>query len=127
MKRSFVIALVALTAFAAPAARAQVVGTTTIGVATLEVVASGWSAKRQILGKPVYNDEGAEVGKIDDLIIARDTAVSFVIISAGGFVGMNRHHVAVPVEQLSERDGRFLLPGATKAAIKALPPFDYAH
>ena len=127
MKRSFVIALVALTALAAAAARAQVAGTTTVGVATLDVVASGWSAKRQILGKPVYNEDGAEVGKIDDLVIAPDTAVSFVIISAGGFVGLNRHRVAVPVEQLTEREGRFLLPGATKAAIKALPPFDYAH
>jgi hypothetical protein len=127
MKRSFVIALIALTALAAAAARAQVAGTTTLGVAKLEVVASGWSAKRQILGKSVYNEDGAEVGKIDDLVIARDTAVSFVVISAGGFVGINRHRVAVPVEQLTEREGRFLLPGATKAAIKALPPFDYAH
>jgi len=127
MKRSFVIALVALTALAASAARAQTAGSTTLGAATLEVVAQGWSAKRQILGKPVYNEDGAQVGKIDDLVIARDTAVSFVIISAGGFVGMNRHRVAVPVEQLTEREGRFLLPGATKAAIKALPPFDYAH
>jgi hypothetical protein len=125
MKRSFVIALFALTVVAS--AHAQVAGTTTLGVATLDVVASGWSAKRQVLGKPVYNEDGAEVGRIDDLIIARDTAVSFVIISAGGFVGMNRHRVAVPVEQLTEREGRFLLPGATKAAIKALPPFDYAH
>ena len=127
MKRSFVIALVALTTLAAAAAHAQVAGTTTLAVATLDVVATGWSAKRQILGQPVYNEDGAEVGKIDDLVIARDTAVSFVIISAGGFVGMNRHRVAVPVEQLTEREGRFLLPGATKAAIKALPPFDYAH
>ena len=127
MKRSFAIALAALTALAAAAARAQVAGTTTLGVATLEVAASGWSAKRQILGKPVYNEDGAEVGKIEDLVIGRDTEVSFVIISAGGFVGINRHSVAVPVEQLTEREGRFLLPGATKAAIKALPPFDYAH
>ena len=127
MKRSFVIALVALTALAASAARAQTAGSTTLGAATLEVVAQGWSAKRQILGKPVYNEDGAEVGKIEDLVIARDTEVSFVIISAGGFAGLNRHPVAVPVELLSERDGRFLLPGATKEAIKALPPFDYAH
>ena len=127
MKRSFVITLVALTTLAAAGAHAQVAGTTTLGVAALEMVASGWSAKRQILGKPVYNEDSAEVGKIVDLIVARDTAVSFVIISAGGFVGMNRHPVAIPVGQLTEHEGRFLLPGATKAAIKALPSFDYAH
>ena len=81
MKRSFLIALAALTGLAAAAASAQVAGTTTLGVATLEVAASGWSAKRQIIGKPVYNEDGAEVGTIDDLVVARDTAVSFVIIS----------------------------------------------
>ena len=53
--------------------------------------------------------------------------MSFVIIGAGGFVGVKRHEVAVPVAQLSVRDGLVYLPGATKAAIKALPNFDYAQ
>ena len=44
----------------------------------------------------------------------------------GGFVGLKRHQVAIPVAQLQERDGSFVLPGATKAAIKALPAFEYA-
>jgi hypothetical protein len=52
--------------------------------------------------------------------------VSFVIIGAGGFVGLKRHEVAIPVEQLSERNAVIVLPGATKAAIKALPSFEYA-
>jgi hypothetical protein len=34
--------------------------------------------------------------------------------------------VAVPVNQLKQQDGRFVLPGATKEAIKALPKFEYA-
>jgi hypothetical protein len=127
MKRSFAIALVALTALVAGAAHAQVAGTTKLGVVTLEVVASGWSAKRQVLGKPVYNEDGEETGKVEDLIVARDTAVSFVIISAARLVGMDRYYVAVPAGQFTGFDGRFLLPGATKAAIRALPSFGYAH
>ena len=59
MKRSFVIALFALTVVAS--AHAQVAGTTTLVVATLDVVASGWSAKRQVLGKPVYNEDGVDL------------------------------------------------------------------
>jgi len=127
---SALLALPALTALlAAPAAQAQIAGTTTIGmeITNVEVVTAGWSAKRQILGKTVYNQDGEQVGKIDDLIVSPGSTVSTIIIGAGGFVGLHRHQVAIPVAQLAERDGQFVLPGATKAAIKALPPFDYAR
>jgi hypothetical protein len=110
-------------------AAAQVAGSTTVGVAVEEMkaVALGWSVKRQILGQAVYNEQKQRVGKIDDLIIAPDTAVSFVIVGAGGFVGLGKHDVAIPVTQLKQQDGKFVLPGATKAAIKALPKFEYAR
>lgn len=129
MKRAVLMGLFGLTfALANGAARAQVAGTTTIGieVAQVQEVAVGWSAKRQIIGRVVYNDGGEKVGKIDDLIVAPDSSVSFAIVGAGGFVGLRRHHVAIPVTQLAQRDGKFLLPGATKEAIKAMPVFDYA-
>jgi len=110
-------------------AAAQVAGSTTVGVAVEEMkaVALGWSVKRQILGQAVYNEQKQRVGKIDDLIIAPDTAVSFVIVGAGGFVGLGRHDIAVPVAQLKQQDGKYVLPGATKEAIKALPKFEYAR
>jgi PRC-barrel domain len=108
---------------------AQVAGSTRLGVAVAEmrVVAAGWSAKKQILRQPVYNEQTQKVGIIDDLIVAPDTTVSFVIIGAGGFVGVGRHDVAIPVNQLKQQDdGKFILAGATKEAIKALPKFEYA-
>ena len=93
----------------------------------LRAVAVGWSAKKQVLGKTVYNENKEKVGAIDDLIIAPDRAVSFAIIGAGGFVGLGRHDVAIPVTQLKQADdGKILLPGATKQAIKAMPRFEYA-
>jgi hypothetical protein len=51
--------------------------------------------------------------------------VSFAIVGVGGFVGVRRHHVAIPVSLFTPRSGDFLLPGATKAAIKSLPAFEY--
>src|SRR5712692_2417262 len=109
-------------------AGAQVAGSTRLGVTVEEMraVAIGWSAKKQILRQPVYNEQNQKVGTIDDLIIAPDTAVSFIIVVAGGFVGVGRHDVAIPVNQLKQQDGKFVLPGATKEAIKALPKFEYA-
>jgi sporulation protein YlmC with PRC-barrel domain len=104
----------------------QVVGSTTLGVVELRDVTSGWSTKRQVLGKKVFNDNGETVGKIDDIIVAPDKAVSYAIIGAGGFLGVGRHDVAIPVSQLKEEGGKFILAGATKEAVKAMPEFDYA-
>ena len=120
---------VAVLLIAAPASFAQqVVGSTTIGVAYAELrdVTTGWSTKRQVLGKNVFNDNGETIGKIDDIIVAPDKAVSYAIIGAGGFLGVGRHDVAIPVGQLKENGGKFILPGGSKDAIKALPEFEYA-
>ncbi len=129
MKRRGLVALSCVVLLApAGQAAAQVAGSTRVGVAIEEMraVAVGWSAKKQILRQPVYNEQNQKVGTVDDLIIAPDTAVSFVIVGAGGFVGLGRHDVAIPVNQLKQQDGKFVLPGATKDAIKALPKFEYA-
>ena len=99
-----------------------------IGVSADELVtvAKGWSAKNQIMGKDVYNDKSEKVGVVDDLIIAPDKAVSYAIIGTGGFIGMDKHDVAIPVSQLKMAGGMITLPGATKDAIKAMHTFQYA-
>src|SRR6476469_2925107 len=107
----------------------QFVGSTQLGVAVAELrdITVGWSAKRQILGQSIYNDKGEAIGKADDIIIAPDKAVSYAIIGAGGFLGVGKHDVAIPVNQLKQSDGKFVLAGATKEVIKAMPPFEYAR
>jgi sporulation protein YlmC with PRC-barrel domain len=108
---------------------AQVAGSSKLGFAVEEVklVAVGWSARKDIIGKTVYNENNQRVGRIEDLIVAPDSAVSFAIVGAGGFAGLGRHDVAIPVQQIQlQDDGKFILPGATKDAIKALPKFEYA-
>jgi sporulation protein YlmC with PRC-barrel domain len=109
--------------------KAQVAGTTLLGVSVAELrsVALGWSAKRQILGQSVYNDKNERVGSIDDIIIAGDKAVSYAIVNAGGFLAVTKHDVAIPVSQLKLVNDKFILPGATKEALKASPVFEYAR
>jgi hypothetical protein len=97
-----------------------------VSVAELRSVATGWSAKRQILGQPVYNDQGERIGTVDDIIVAPDKALSYAIIGVGGFLGLNKHDVAVSVNQFKQESGRLLLPGASKEALQALPEFEYA-
>jgi len=107
----------------------QVAGSTLLGVSVAEMrdVSLGWSAKRQILGQPVSNDKDERIGSIDDIIIAPDKAVSYAIINAGGFTGLTKHDVAIPVSQLKLVDNKLVLAGATKEALKASPPFEYAR
>ena len=125
--RMIVLVVFASLVIAAGAAD-SVAQTAGVSVSTVELrdVAAGWSAKKQILGKDVYNDAGDKVGDINDLIVTPDKAVSYAIVGVGGFLGVGEHEIAVPVGQLKQREGKIVLPGATKDALKAAPKFEYA-
>jgi sporulation protein YlmC with PRC-barrel domain len=115
---------------AAPAQQQQqppVAGVIPIGITVDEitVVANGWSVKKQILGQDVFNEKGEKIGKVEDLIVAPDKAVSYGIVSAGDYLGMDKN-VAIPASQLKLMNGKLTLPGATKDSLKAMPPFEYA-
>jgi sporulation protein YlmC with PRC-barrel domain len=105
-----------------------VAGAQTIGVTQAEVqlVATGWSAKKKILGKAVYNDKGQRIGTVDDIIISPDHKVTYAIVGAGGFIGVGKHDVAIPVTQLTQESDKIVLPGATKEALREMPEFKYA-
>jgi sporulation protein YlmC with PRC-barrel domain len=109
----------------APVAGSELVA---VGVTVTQLtdVVKGWSVKKKILGHDIYNDKNEKVGSIDDLIVGPDKASSFLIVGAGGFLGIDRHDVAIPVKQIQEKDGKFVLPGATKEVVKAMPEFRYA-
>ena len=109
-------------------AHAEVVGRSVIGVSVTEIstIKTGWSAKNSLLGKPVYNEFGDKIGSVDDLIIAPDKRLSYAIIGAGGFLGMGKHDVAIPITQINEINGKMEIKGATKESIKQMPKFEYA-
>jgi sporulation protein YlmC with PRC-barrel domain len=108
---------------------AQTADSGSIGVSDdeMKAVTLGWSAKKKILGKPVYNDDNQKIGLIDDLIITPGRLVPYVIIGVGGFLGIGKHDVAIPMSQLKEVRDRLVVPTATRFAIRALPKFQYAR
>lgn len=128
-QRLVMLVLASVLALVAGMALGQQAGSTTLGVTQTEVkeLINGWSAKRQILGATVWNENREKVGTVDDIIVAPDRSVSYAIVGSGGFVGLGKHQVAIPVQQFAQREGRLLLPGATRDAIKALPEFEYAE
>ena len=128
MKRVALTLAMVAALLASASAREQVAGRTTLGVAVAEMdaVFHGWSARKHLLGKTVYNDANEKIGTIDDIIITPDQSASFAVIGTGGFVGIAKHDVAIPFAQLKEEGDKLVLPGATKDALKALPAFEYA-
>ena len=122
------IVLVVFTSLAIAAGAADAVAQTAgVSVSTIELraLATGWSAKKQILGENVYNDVGDKVGEINDLIVTPDKALSYAIVGVGGFLGVAEHEIAVPVGKFKQEKGKIVLPGATKDALKAAPKFEY--
>ena len=114
---------------AGPVAAQMEGGSTTVGGSVIEStrIAMGWSVRKTLLDKTVYNDAGQKVGKVEDLIISPDKDVSYVIVGAGGFIGIGRHDVAIPVTQIQDKAGKLVISGATKDTIKAMPEFVYAN
>ena len=57
--------------------------------------------------------------------LSPDRAISYAIIGVGGFLGIGKHDVAIPVNQFKADQNRIILPGATKDALKAMRKFEY--
>ena len=106
-----------------------VVGAQPLGVTVEEAatVAKGWSGKKDLLNKAVFNDKNEKIGSVQDVIIGPEKTASFAIVGTGGFVGLAKHDVAIPFSQLQLNGSRVMLPGATKDALKSLPEFVYAR
>jgi sporulation protein YlmC with PRC-barrel domain len=130
MQKYIVVAVMAsvMWALVGGTALGQVAGSTTIGVTVEEQksLVVGWSAKKHILGEAVYNSSDEKIGAVEDLIITPEKAVSYAIVGTGGFLGIDRHDVAIPIGQLKLQGDKLMLPGATKEGLKALPKFEYA-
>lgn len=105
-----------------------VAGRSALGVSAVEMetIILGWSARKELLGKSVVNDNKERIGEIEDVIVTPNDAVSYAIIGVGGFLGMGERRVAIPFHQVKLRDTTLLLPGATKDTLKGLPEFKYA-
>ena len=131
MTRTTTLMLASIALMTSTIAQAQVAGSTALGVTALElreVVTLGWSAKRQVLGQPVFNGNGERIGDVDDIVIAPDMARSYAIIGVGGFLGVGKRDVVIRLSQLvRQANGKLVVVGATKDALKALPSFEYAR
>ncbi len=77
-----------------------------------------------ILNRVVLNNTGEEVGEIDDLMINRVGKVEQIILSVGGFLGMDEKLVAMPFKPLKVTD-LGIVYNVRREGLKNLPGFSY--
>lgn len=120
------INLAALGTAAIPlSAHAQNLSQTTTVAADVQKLLTGYRTSK-IVGSKVYNDDGEEIGTIDDLVISsEDVKTPYVVISVGDYVGGSPHLVAVPYGNMRLEHYKIVSTGATKEALKAMPEFKY--
>jgi len=54
----------------------------------------------------VYDVAGEQIGSVEDLYVDRETRLpSYLVVSAGGFLGVGKKHFLVPVEEVSRDVG----------------------
>ena len=74
--------------------------------------------------KDVFTEDKVKLGSIEDIIVTPSEGLAYAVVSTGGFLGMGKHDIVVPLNQFKVMDSRFILPGATKETIKAMPEFN---
>lgn len=121
-KQLMIVALVASISLVTGAALAQ---SPAIGVSNEEVAiaSKGWSITKHVLNKDVYTDQQEKLGTIEDIIVIPNDSRSYAIVSTGGFLGMAKHDIIIPINQFKLMNSRIVLPKATKDIIKDMPEF----
>ena len=86
----------------------------------------GLSEMRHVLGMPIRNEQGREVGEIDNLLIdTRDGRISHVVISVGGFMGLGEKNVVVPWADLKvASEGKRSVATLEQAKLDSAPRWD---
>jgi sporulation protein YlmC with PRC-barrel domain len=77
-----------------------------------------------ILNRDALNNKGEEVGEIEDLIINRDGKAKQIILSLGGFLGIDEKRVGLPFSPLKITD-LGIVCNVSREELKSLPAFTY--
>jgi sporulation protein YlmC with PRC-barrel domain len=106
-------------------------GTDRSQVGQLDEKTTGASIRAsQFIGMSVCNQEGKNIGKVNDLVLDDNSGrVRYAAVSYGGFLGLGDKLFAVPWQAFTcqreeGKDDHYLVINATEEKIKAAPGFD---
>jgi sporulation protein YlmC with PRC-barrel domain len=76
----------------------------------------------------VYDPSDSKIGEIVDVLVGNEGKIDALIVSVGGFLGMDSKDVAIPfnaVRATNKNGAWYLTMNATKDALKAAPGYKY--
>lgn len=73
-------------------------------------------ARKDLLGKQVYNFADEKMGTVEDLILTPDQAVSSAVVGTDDVLGKLKRELVIPIEQLIVQDNRIVFAGAGSQA-----------
>lgn len=81
-----------------------------------------------LIGKKVVNQQGDEVGEIEDIVIGTSDKKVQAVVAVGGFLGIGDKSVAVSFDELQpgQEENVLLTSGATVEELKGRPAYDEA-
>ena len=82
------------------------------------------------IGKRVYDQTGADIGEVNDMIISESGDIQAVILGVGGFLGIGEKDVAVStrsIQMVPDGNGTKLVVDTTKDALKSAPTYDKSN
>jgi sporulation protein YlmC with PRC-barrel domain len=80
----------------------------------------------KLIGTEVYNDQGEDIGKLEDILVKDAASEPQAVLSVGGFVGGGEKLVVVPLSHISLKAGKASMT-ATKAEMAALPKWQSSY
>jgi len=86
----------------------------------------GFVSIDEVLGSSVINENGEEVGTIEDLVVKDDA--HYAVLSVGGFLGIGEKDVAIPLDELKlGEDESYLMSTETEEQLEELPEYEAAQ
>jgi sporulation protein YlmC with PRC-barrel domain len=80
----------------------------------------------KVIGASVYNDHDQKIGTVDELLMDPNHDVKQVVLSVGGFLGVDSKLVAVNIDKLQVKPNRIVMAGATKDGLTKMPTYSFA-
>ena len=76
----------------------------------------------QLSGVTVVGANGQEIGEVKEVVQQND--ITYVIVSAGGVLGLGERDVALPLSNMQFIDGQLLMPNLTEEQVRNMREAD---
>lgn len=86
-------------------------------------MAGNFHRASDLMDKKIKNQQGEDLGEVDDLIITRNGQVAYLIVARGGVLGVGDKYVPIPFRnaQFSPEQDALVLPNIDKQALENAP------